>query len=187
MDLFSIPGVPSTKANDTNILSKTAKKPSRVVSKAGMSLQERITRIKNSVEEHLGEYKEKYECIREETQLRVYIDQCLLNNVVALDTETTGLNPMLDDIVGFSLYTPGLKAIYVPINHIDYMTNAKVSNQLSKEFCKEQLQRLVDNNTKLIMFNAKFDIRVLRHQIGVYMTAWWDGYLAQRLLNENEN
>ena len=41
-------------------------------------------------------------------------------------------------------------------------------------------------NTKLIMFNAKFDIRVLRHQIGVYLTAWWDGYIAQKLLNENE-
>lgn len=36
------------------------------------------------------------------------------------------------------------------------------------------------------MFNAKFDIRVLRHQIGVYLTAYWDGYLAQRCLNENE-
>ena len=93
---------------------------------------------------------------------------------------------MLDDIVGFSLYTPAHKAVYIPINHIDYITNAKVSNQLSKEFCKKQLQRLADNNVKLIMFNAKFDIRVLRHQLGVYLEAYWDGYLAQKLLNENE-
>lgn len=186
MDLFNIPGIPSTKETDKKILNKTAKKPSKVVTKAGMSLQERIARIKNSVEEHLGEYKEKYQCIRDEVQLKVYIDDCIKNGIVALDTETTGLNPMLDDIVGFSLYTPGLKAVYIPVNHIDYITNAKVSNQLSKEFCKEQLQRLVDNKVKLIMFNAKFDIRVLRHQIGVYLEAYWDGYLAQRLLNENE-
>ena len=46
MDLFNIPGVPSTKESDKNILSKTTKKPSKVVTKAGMSLQERITRIK---------------------------------------------------------------------------------------------------------------------------------------------
>lgn len=186
MDLFNIPGLPSTKAQDKNILSKTTRKPSKVVSKAGLSLQERIAKIKSSVEEHLGEYKEKYECIRDEAALKVYIDNCIENGIVALDTETMGLNPMLDDIVGFSLYTPGLKAVYIPINHIDYMTNAKVSNQLSKEFCKEQLQRLADNNIKLIMFNAKFDIRVLRHQIGVYLEAYWDGYIAQRLLNENE-
>ena len=94
---------------------------------------------------------------------------------------------MQDDIVGFSLCTPKEKAVYIPINHVDYITNQKVSNQLSKEECKEQLQRLADTSkVKLIMFNAKFDIRVLRHQIGVYLTAWWDGYLAQRLLNENE-
>lgn len=185
MDLFNIPGVPSTKESDSKILNKTTKKPSKVVAKAGMSLQERITRIKNSVEEHLGEYKEKYECIRDEVQLKVYIDNCIENGIVALDTETTGLNPMLDDIVGFSLYTPGLKAVYIPINHIDYITNSRVSNQLSKEFCKEQLQRLKDK-AKLIMFNAKFDIRVLRHQLGVYLEAYWDGYIAQRLLNENE-
>lgn len=186
MDLFNIPGVPSTKEQDKNILSKTTKKPSKVVAKAGKSLSERIANIKRSVEENLGEYREKYDCLRLAGELIAYIDFCIKNGICALDTETTGLNPMLDDIVGFSLYTPGYPAVYIPINHIDYMTNAKVSNQLSKEFCKEQLQRLVDNNVKLIMFNAKFDIRVLRHQIGVYLEAYWDGYLAQRLLNENE-
>lgn len=186
MDLFNIPGISSTKETDSKILNKTAKKPSKAVAKAGMSLQERISNIKRLVEQNLGEYKEKYVCIKEELPLGIYINRCIENGIVALDTETMGLNPMLDDIVGFSLYTPGLKAAYIPINHIDYMTNSKVSNQLSKEFCKEQLQRLADSNVKLIMFNAKFDIRVLRHQIGVYLTAYWDGYLAQRLLNENE-
>lgn len=75
-----------------------------------MGLSERITRIKNIVEEHLGEYKEKYQCIKDEISLKVYIDECIQNGVVALDTETTGLNPMLDDIVGFSLYTPRIKS-----------------------------------------------------------------------------
>ena len=77
MDLFNIPGVPSTKEQDKNILSKTTKKPSKVVAKAGMSLQERITRIKNSVEENLGEYKEKYYCIRDVEELEFYINECL--------------------------------------------------------------------------------------------------------------
>ena len=186
MDLFNIPGVQSTKESDKKILNKNVKKTSQVVSKVGNNLADRIANIKRSVEQNLGEYKEKYQCVRDEVTLESFIDLCIHSGVCALDTETTGLNPMLDDIVGFSLYTPGTKAIYVPINHIDYMTNQKVSNQLSKEFCKEQLQRLIDNNVKMVMFNAKFDIRVLRHQIGVYFTPFWDGYLAQRLLNENE-
>ena len=186
MDLFNLPGIPSTKETDKLITSKTAKKPKKAVAKAGMSLVERISNIKRLVEQNLGEYKEKYDCIRENTILHFYINECIKNGICSIDTETTGLNPMLDDIVGFSLYTPGQKAVYIPINHIDYITNAKVSNQISKDICKEELQRLADNNVKLIMFNAKFDIRVLRHQIGVYLTAYWDGYLAQRLLNENE-
>jgi len=187
MDLFDIPGIPSTKESDKNILSKTAKKPAKTISKSSSSISERISNIKRIVEEHLGEYREKYDCIRNEKELSDYIEICRINGICAIDTETTGLNPMLDDIVGFSLYTPAHKAVYVPINHIDYITNAKVSNQLSKEFCKEQLQKLADNKVKLIMFNAKFDIRVLRHQLGVYLEAYWDGYLAQRLLNENES
>lgn len=89
MDLFDIPGIVSTKEKDKNILNKTTKKASKVISKVGISLQERISKIKNSVEEHLGEYKEKYECIRDEVKLKVYIDQCIDNGIVALDTETT--------------------------------------------------------------------------------------------------
>lgn len=186
MDLFDIPGIPSTKELDKQILNKTVKKSPKVVVKVGKSLTDRITDIKRSVEQNLGEYKNQYSCIRDESHLVSYIDTCIENGICAIDTETMGLDPLQDDIVGFSLYTPELPAIYVPINHVDYITNQKVNNQLSKEFCKEQLQRLVNNNIKMIMFNAKFDIRVLRHQIGVYFEAYWDGYLAQRLLNENE-
>lgn len=187
MDLFSLPGIPSTQESDKLIATKTTKKPSKVVAKGGMSLSEKISNIKRSVEQNLGEYKEKYQCIRTYEELHQYINMCIGNGICSIDTETTGLDPMQDDIVGFSLYTPGQKAVYVPINHIDYITNEKVSNQLSKEACREQLERLSDvNKVKLIMFNAKFDIRVLRHQIGVYLTAWWDGYLAAKLLNENE-
>ena len=36
--------------------------------------------------------------------------KCIENGICAIDTETMGLNPMLDDIVGFSLYTPGEKS-----------------------------------------------------------------------------
>lgn len=188
MDLFNIPGIPSTKESDNKILNKTTKKPVKAVAKRGKSLSDRIANMKRLVEENLGEYKGRYFCIREEQELVNYINSCIDFGYCALDTETTGLNPMLDDIVGFSLYTPnnGRGAVYIPINHIDYITNEKVSNQLSKEICKEQLQRLIDNNVKIIMFNAKFDIRVIRHQIGVYLTAYWDGYIAQKLLNENE-
>lgn len=71
---------------------------------------ERIANIKEDVERNLGEYKEKYYCIRNINDLEDYIDKCIKNGVCVIDTETTGLNPMLDDIVGFSLYTPRRKS-----------------------------------------------------------------------------
>ena len=181
MNLFDIPEIQSSKVQDAKIVKKTA-----TPKKTAKNISQQIMQMKHNVEEYLGEYKDKYLCIRTEEELKQYIDKCIENKVAALDTETTGLNPMLDDIVGFSIYTPNLKAAYIPINHIDYITNKLVDNQLSKELCRQQLQRLVDNDVSMIMFNAKFDIRVLRHQLGVYMTAAWDGYLAQKLLNENE-
>ena len=186
MSLFDLPNISNSKVSDSAILSKTSKKVTKPLIKGGGSLIDKINSITYEVDSKLGEYKDKYECIRNLEDLTTYIDKCIENNVCALDTETTGLNPMLDKIVGFSLYTPNNKAVYIPINHIDYVSNELLNNQLTIEECKAQLQRLVDNNVKMIMFNAKFDIRVIRHQIGVYLTPYWDGYIAQRLLNENE-
>lgn len=184
MSLFDLPGISSTKETDNKILNKTTKKAARVVLKSGGSLIDKIANIKNLVDKNLGEYEDKYICIREYNELELYVNKCIENGICAIDTETTGLNPMLDEIVGFSIYTHGQKAAYIPINHINYISNQKVENQLSKDEVKTQLDRL--SNTKIVMFNAKFDIRVIRHQIGSYLVAWWDGYLGQKLLNENE-
>ena len=186
MSLFDLPNISSSKISDNAILSKTSKKVIKPIIKGSGSLIDKINSITYEVDSKLGEYKDKYNCIRSIEELKNYIDKCIENNICALDTETTGLNPMLDSIVGFSLYTPNMKAVYIPINHIDYVSNELLSNQISIEDCRQQLQRLVEANTKMILFNAKFDIRVLRHQVGVYFTPYWDGYIAQRLLNENE-
>lgn len=186
MSLFDLPNIANTRNSDNKILSKTSKKVTKPIIKGGGSLLEKINSITYEVDSKLGEYKDKYSCVRDVEELHTYITMCINNNVCAIDTETTGLNPMIDTIVGFSLYTPNMKAIYVPINHIDYVSNEKIANQLTIANCREELQRLVDSNVRMIMFNAKFDIRVIRHQIGVYLTPFWDGYIAQRLLNENE-
>lgn len=186
MGLFDLPNIANSKNSDKSILNKTTKKVNPPIIKGKGSLLDKINQITSEVDTKLGEYISKYECIRTESKLIEYIDKCIENGICALDTETTGLNPMLDTIVGFSLYTPNQKGVYIPLNHIDYIDKSKVKNQLSQEFCKQQLDRLKNSNVKMIMFNAKFDIRVLRNQLNVYLEAYWDGYIAQRLLNENE-
>lgn len=188
MPLFEIPKRTNNRANDKAIL-----KQAKVVNKAtptvkgGGSLFERIANIQKLVELHLGKYKDLFTLIQDEEHLRKYIDKCIKNGVISIDTETTGLDPMLDDIAGICIYTPGEKSAYIPINHVSYITNLKLDNQLSIEYIRKQFERIVDASIDVIMFNAKFDIRVLRNKVGLHnIYCTWDCYLATRLLNENE-
>jgi len=188
--LFDLPPR-TTKAGDDKLIKKisnnTSFKSTGVTIKGGGGLLEKIAKINAVINKSLDKYADKYDIIREENKFEQYIDKCIENNAVAIDTETNSLDPITCIIAGMSLYTPGEKAIYTPINHISYITSIKIENQLSVEFIKEQLLRLKENNVKIIMFNAKFDIRVIKHQIGITLTAYWDGYIAARLLNENED
>jgi len=185
--LFDIPQR-STKEQNTALAKKanSTKKAIPTV-KGGGSIVSRIQNIVAMVETKLGKYRDRYILIREEKDLDDYISKCIENGVISIDTETTGLDPMLDDIAGICIYTPGEKGAYIPINHISYITQERVENQLPVEFLREQFTRLYEHNIESIMFNAAFDIRVMRNCVGVnniYCT--WDCYLAARCLNENE-
>jgi len=174
-----------SKATDSKIAHKTkTKKPVATPSKAvGVNS---IAAIQAKVEQALGKYKNDYITIRDKEVLHDYITNCIGNIYFSVDTETTGLDPYTDLIAGICVYTYGEKAAYIPLNHISYFTGAKVPNQLPYDFVLKEFNRLLARIPEVDMFNANFDIRVLR-QMGmsdIYCT--WDAYLASRLLNENE-
>lgn len=185
MALFAVPKR-AGREQDKKIVSKTAKKAPVTVKGGGVLSQ--INQIKAMVEKHLGKYKDDYIIITEEHDLHNYLTECVHNRVISIDTETTGLDPILDSIVGLCIYTPSQPAAYVPINHVSYVTGVRVENQLTEKQVGELLNTLVQKyHIDIIMFNAKFDMRVIRNQLGVkdiYCT--WDSYLAARLMNENE-
>ena len=190
MPLFEVE-VPkrNSKALDKKIASKSnINLPTANISvKSGNGLLGRINEIKAVVERNLGQYKDKYIVIREEDVLHDYIDTAIKNNIIAIDTETDGLDPLQNHIAGICIYTPGQKAAYIPIGHISYVTNMPVTNQLPKEVVAEEFIRLFNSGIDVDMFNANFDIRVLRNMVGIHNAyCTWDAYLAGRLLNENE-
>lgn len=182
MALFQIPNRPQRK--DDALIAKKSKTAVKAPTSRSGTLIDKIAEIQRVVENNLGQFKDDYIVITDIEALHDYIDACVSNGIVAIDTETTGLDPISDKIVGLCLYTYNQPAAYIPINHISYVTGARVGNQLNETAVGEEVQRLVD--TKVIMFNAKFDIRVIRNQLNVYLTCYWDGYLASRLMNENE-
>lgn len=182
--MASLFDLPKAKGKDNLILEKV--KGKRKTLKAGGGIIDQVKAIVDTVSKELGQFTDAYEVVREKAQLSGYIDKAVENNIIAIDTETTGLNPILDKIVGLCLYTPNQKAVYIPINHVNYITNGKIPEQLESEFIANELNRLIKEKVKIIMFNAVFDVRVLKNQIGVELTPYWDCYLAARLLNENE-
>ena len=165
---------------------KSSKKKTPTVIKGGGGLSTQIANIKAKVWNALGKYADETLCIRDEEELHRYITAAIEFGEIAIDTETTGLDPMLDECVGISLYVPGQKTCYVPINHISYITLEKIDNQLSVETVAQELRRLIVGAVKIIMFNAPFDLRVIKNRLGVRLHCYWDCSIGSRLLNENE-
>lgn len=60
---------------------------------------------------------EKYECVRDAAALQLWIDKIYERGHVAFDTETTGLNEMIVDLVGICLCVDAGEACYIPLTH----------------------------------------------------------------------
>jgi len=185
---FNLPSAKSTLKKDMNLAkkSKQAKTSNTITIKGGGSLMDKIQSIVTLVNSKFANKKDTFLLLRKEEEFAEYMDKCIENGIISIDTETTGLDPIENHVVGMCIYTPGMKAAYVPVAHISYITQAPIDNQLPKEFIKEQLQRLVDANVKTIWFNAPFDVRFIKHSIGIQLPIYWDASIGARILNSNE-
>ena len=184
MALFDVPEIRTTREDDSKLLKKAKTKKPTTQKSSG--LLGKIELIRQMVEKALGQYKDDYVVINEPESLHNYLDACIDNHLIAIDTETTGLNPLVDKIVGICIYTPGQKGAYIPINHVSYITGQKSANQLEADIIIKEFNRMFDYKPDIDMFNATFDIRVLRHFGLSRAYCTWDGSIASRILNENE-
>ncbi len=178
-----------TKATDSAIIKKSKTKAT-VTKKSGGNIVDRVKTIVAKVETALGKYADETLIIQDEQTLSDYIDACLTEGICAIDTETTGLDPILDELVGVCVYTPGQKTAYIPVNHISYVSGQKVKNQLDAQLVGKYLAKLQNCLNRpfvdIDMFNSSFDIRVLKNHTGTRLKCTWDAYLGARCLNENE-
>ena len=58
-----------------------------------------------------------YECVRDEATLEAWVQRIYEAGLVAIDTETTSLDPMEAELVGISLATEPGTACYIPLAH----------------------------------------------------------------------
>ena len=144
----------------------------------------KIQSIVSTANSKLSKYKDEYVVIQDKEELHNYILSSNKEGICAIDTETTGLNPLVDKLVGICLYSPNQKAAYIPVGHRSYMTGQKINTQLENDVVKDELKLFTG---KWIMHNAKFDIRILRHNLDLYLTCYWDTALAANCIDENES
>ena len=175
------------KSSDKNIIKKSKTLTKRTsIRSGGNNLAAQIQSIVAIANQKLAIHKDDYILIREPDQLYEYMKEMKQVGEGALDTETTGLNPLLVDIVGGCIYTPGQKAAYIPINHKSYITGARVKDQLDEETFSK-IMKDFHKDIHWIFHNAKYDIRVCRKTLGIDFKPYWDTMLAGYCIDENES
>ena len=188
MRLFDIPQR-NTKVDIKSKLGKTKTSKTttrRIVSNGKNNMIDLVNRVRQI----MSNYNPKGVCNVDSNnidKLDEFYNMAVKNKVIAIDTETTGLDPISDMLVGVGVYTPGSEGLYIPVNHVSYMSGTRIKTQITEEQMKSFLVKL--NNipgVKWIYHNAKFDVRVIRQQLGVYLSVYWDTSIGAALLNENE-
>ena len=150
-----------------------------------LSIDDKLQIIYENVNKILGTYKEQTVVLRSALDVSNYLKKAVDNKIIAIDTETNNsLDPLTCKLMGVCLYTPGMKNAYVPINHINRLTNERLENQLTEQEVCELLHMVDDVYT--LAHNGKFDYQVLKYTTGWKMRVDWDTMIGARLLNENE-
>lgn len=182
----TLPDAKITQRENKAVINKLTKKK-----KALLRAEDKKNQSIASIEDSMLRYESllkaqrpnvTYELITTYERLDAYLSKILDNQIVAIDTETTGLNPLLNEVVGISLYTPGENPVYISCGHNNYEHNLDL---------KPFLTSITDasyNGLKTIWANGKFDIRNIRNTFNMDRYIWihWDCILAAKFLNENE-
>ncbi len=123
------------------------------------------------------EIKANYQLVQDEKTLKLWAEKIKQTGYFAFDTETNGLNPQFDKIVGFSMATSAGEACYVPLNHFksDEKSNldlfgsnqTNAPQQLSYEIIAKYLKPLFEGKSILkIGHNIKFDMHFMQQVLG---------------------
>ena len=109
----------------------------------------------------------KYECVRDAAALQKWIDQAQERGWVAVDTETTGLNEMVADLVGISLCIEPGEACYIPLTHRDgasddlFGSDALAEGQMPLDEALALLKPVLEDPSILkIGQNMKYDAKI---------------------------
>lgn len=125
--------------------------------------------------------------IRDLNVLKDWVDQAIEQGFVAFDTETTSLDPMLAELVGFSLALAPGKACYVPLIHKsgqgDLLGGGMIEGQIALSDALAELKRLLEDASVLVIAqNMKYDWLIM-HRLGIDIARFDDTMLLSYVLD----
>jgi DNA polymerase-1 len=129
----------------------------------------------------------KYDCIRDIATLQAWVAEAREAGTVAFRTETTSLDPMRAELVGFSLAVRPGRAAYVPIAHRssegDLLGGGRAPNQVSMDDALAAIRPLLSDRSVLkIGHNIKYDW-LLMHRLGADIAPFDDTMLISYVLD----
>ena len=121
-----------------------------------------------------------YELIENEEDIDKWLNEAEESGEIAVDTETSSLDPHQAKLVGISFSTKIGKACYIPIGH------TKGKNLEEKKVIKKIKPILEDKSIKKIGQNIKFDYIIFYHK-GINMNSMEDTMLMSYVLDAGKN
>lgn len=187
-DMFCNVSARKTQEAQKKALEMLSKKSSKkqVAKVVPKSISGKVQLAKEMSQEVFADKLDRLALLNNENKIREYVDCAITNGIVAVDTETNGLDRIDGKIAGVCLYTPGQKGVYIPVRHESFMTGIELNTNISKEFMKDQFERMNKSNIKYVLHNAKFDMHILWWMLGIKIIPYWDTQIGSQLLNENE-
>ena len=128
-----------------------------------------------------------YVLVQEVAELETWIAEARLAGSFAFDTETTALDPLRAELVGFSLCIKPGRACYVPVGHKapggDLLAeSAPPPRQIALADALARLKPLLEDDTVLkVCQNVKFDLQVMA-KFGIGIAAYDDTMMISYVL-----
>lgn len=124
---------------------------------------------------------DNYVLVTDEAELKHVVEYALKEPIIAVDTETTGLDVYVDVIVGVSLTLPTEdRHYYIPFEP------TQDERALTSDLIQSLKPLMETDKVEKVLHNATYDIAMFeRHGITLNNVVW-DTMTAMHLLNENE-
>ncbi len=121
-----------------------------------------------------------YKTISKEKQLDELIKKLDEKSVIAVDTETSALNPQEADLVGISVCYEANEAFYIPVGH-------KEKTELKKDIVLKKLKPILeDPSIKKVGQNIKYDFIIFKNN-GIELSSVEDTMLLSYTLDAGNN